>query len=251
MKKIFTQMLENAFQKGGGYFVLIDPDTPRANNLGEYTRELCIAGVDAILVGGSLILDADFANTLQQVKKNSTVPVIIFPGSLQQLSGEADAILYISLISGRNPNSLFGDHVIAAPFIRKLAIEPISTGYMLFESGRTTTAEFMSHTRPLPVNKPEIAMAHALAAQYMGMQIIYLEAGSGADHAIPDEVVQAVYGYVDIPIIVGGGIRNPVEARQKIEAGARFVVTGNVLDDQNDPQLIRDFVRAVHIKEFS
>lgn len=249
--KVFSNLIEIARKKGGGYFILIDPDTRNNQDLKEFVREICDRGVDAILVGGSLIIDADFQRSLAIVKENSTVPIIIFPGSLQQISFDADAILYISLISGRNPNYLFGDHVIAAPYIKKLGIEPISTGYMLFESGRTTTAEFMSNTKPLPVNKPEIAMAHALAAQYMGMSTIYLEAGSGADHSIPDQVVKAVSSYVDIPVITGGGIRTPEDARSKIEAGATFIVTGNVLDDSQNLKLINDFSRAIHIKENS
>ncbi|HCL00213.1 MAG TPA: geranylgeranylglyceryl/heptaprenylglyceryl phosphate synthase [Candidatus Marinimicrobia bacterium] len=249
--KIFNKLKEIVRKKGGGYLVLIDPDTRNNQELKEFVREICDRGVDAILIGGSLIIDGDFQESIRVVKENSSVPIIIFPGSVQQLSFKADAILYISLISGRNPNYLFGDHVIAAPYIKKMGVEPISTGYMLFESGRTTTAEFMSNTRPLPVNKPEIAMAHALAAQYMGMSTIYMEAGSGADRSIPSEIVKAVSHYVDIPVITGGGIRTPEDAHSKIEAGASFVVTGNVLDDSDNLSLINEFARAIHIKENS
>jgi phosphoglycerol geranylgeranyltransferase len=247
--KIFEKLKDTARRKGGGYLVLIDPDTRDSRRLKEFVGEVCNRGVDAILVGGSLIIDADFQQSIRIVKENSTVPIIIFPGSLQQLSTEADAILFISLISGRNPNYLIGEHVVAAPFIKKLGIEPISTGYLLFESGRTTTAEFMSNTKPLPVNKPEIAMAHALAAQYLGMNTVYLEAGSGADHSVPTPVVKAVSEYVDIPVITGGGIRTPEDARAKVEAGATFIVTGNVLDKSDNLGLIDEFVRAIHIKE--
>jgi len=246
---VFNQLLEKARRKGGGYFILIDPDTRPPAEVRAFVREICACGVDAILVGGSLIIGAGFHETLEIVKSESNVPVIIFPGSVAQVSDRADAVLYISLISGRNPNFLFGEHVIAAPAIRKLEIEPISTGYMLFESGRTTTAEFMSNTRPLPVNKPEIAMAHALAAQYMGMSTIYLEAGSGAEHSVPNQVVKAVSSYIDIPVIVGGGIRTPEEARAKIEAGATFIVTGNVFDNDANIALAKEFVRAIHTKE--
>jgi len=248
--KVFKKLTKIAEEKGGGYFVLIDPDTRKDDELKEFIKEICNRGVDAILVGGSLIIDGDFQSSLNLVKEASTVPIIIFPGSLQQLSANADAILYISLISGRNPNYLFGDHVIAAPFIRKMGIEPISTGYMLFESGGTTTAEFISNTKPLPINKPEIAMAHALAAQYMGMDTVYLEAGSGADHSVPTKIVKAVSSYIDIPVITGGGIKTPDDARSKIEAGTTFVVTGNVLDDPENFELIDEFIRAIHIKEF-
>ena len=249
--KVFKKLTRIAEEKGGGYFVLIDPDTRKDDELKEFIKEICNRGVDAILVGGSLIIDGDFQSSLNLVKEASTVPIIIFPGSLQQLSANADAILYISLISGRNPNYLFGDHVIAAPFIRKMGIEPISTGYMLFESGGTTTAEFISNTKPLPINKPEIAMAHALAAQYMGMNTVYLEAGSGADHSVPTKIVKAVSSYVDIPVITGGGIKTPDDARSKVEAGTTFVVTGNVLDDPENFELIDEFIRAIHFKEFS
>ncbi len=248
--KVFKKLTKIAEEKGGGYFVLIDPDTRKDDELKEFIKEICNRGVDAILVGGSLIIDGDFQSSLNLVKEASTVPIIIFPGSLQQLSANADAILYISLISGRNPNYLFGDHVIAAPFIRKMGIEPISTGYMLFESGGTTTAEFISNTKPLPINKPEIAMAHALAAQYMGMDTVYLEAGSGADHSVPTKIVKAVSSYIDIPVITGGGIKTPDDARSKIEAGTTFVVTGNVLDDPENFELIDEFIRAIHFKEF-
>ncbi|MFH1213952.1 MAG: geranylgeranylglyceryl/heptaprenylglyceryl phosphate synthase [Candidatus Neomarinimicrobiota bacterium] len=246
---VFNQLLERARQKGGSYFVLIDPDTRPSAQLPDFVREICACGVDAILVGGSLIIGANFQEALDAVKSASSVPVIIFPGSVAQVSCQADAVLYLSLISGRNPSYLFGELVIAAPVIRKLEIEPISTGYMLFESGRTTTAEFMSNTRPLPINKPEIAMAHALAAQYMGMSTVYLEAGSGADHSVPNQIVKAVSSYVSIPVIVGGGIRTPEDARAKIEAGATFIVTGNVFDEKSNLSLMKEFVRAVHVKE--
>lgn len=249
--KVFEILKSAAVKRGGVYLVLIDPDTRKGTELQDFVEEVCTQGADAILVGGSLILDAGFQNTIDLVRKHSSLPVIIFPGSVQQLSPQADAVLYLSLISGRNPYYLFGEHVIAAPVIRKLGIEPISTGYMLFESGRTTTAEFMSNTRPLPVSKPEIAMAHALAAQYMGMQTVYLEAGSGADRSIPSSLVQAVCGYIDIPVIVGGGIRTPDDARSKIEAGATFIVTGNIYDNSDNIKLLSEFARAVHIKESS
>ncbi len=249
--KIFENLKSIADKKGGAYFVLIDPDTRKGSELKDFIQEISCQGADAILVGGSLIIDMDFQNSMKIVKENSKLPIIIFPGSVQQLSYDADAILYLSLISGRNPNYLFGEHVIAAPFIKKMGIEPISTGYMLFESGSTTTAEFMSNTKPLPVNKPEIAMAHALAAQYMGFSTVYMEAGSGALRSIPNQVVKAVSSYIDIPVIVGGGIRTPEEARLKSEAGATFIVTGNIYDNSENIKLINEFARAVHIKENS
>ncbi len=246
---VFAQLLTQARQKGGSFWVLIDPDARQDHQLAHFVKMICQQQVDAILVGGSLILGAYFQEALRTVRANSTVPVILFPGSVSQVTNKADAVLFISLISGRNPAFLFGEHVIAAPIIRELGIEPISTGYMLFESGRTTTAEFMSNTRPLPINKPEIAMAHALAAQYLGMSTVYLEAGSGADRPVPNEIVRAVSQYVQIPLIVGGGIRTPEEARAKVEAGATFVVTGNVLEDDSQLEKVAEFARAIHCRE--
>lgn len=247
--KLFDRLIAQAEVKGGGYFVLIDPDTRDDKELTDFVKEVGSRGVDAFLVGGSLIVGSDFQKAVALVKSVSPIPVIIFPGSIHQVSPDADAILFLSVISGRNPQYLFGEHVIASPAIRKIGIEPISTGYMLFESGRTTTAEFMSNTRPLPMHKPEIAMAHALAAQYMGIKTVYLEAGSGADKPVDTRVVKAVSSYVDIPVITGGGIRTPEVAREKVEAGATFIVTGNLFDDDKNVAQVDDFVRAIHRKE--
>ncbi|MBN2281175.1 MAG: geranylgeranylglyceryl/heptaprenylglyceryl phosphate synthase [Candidatus Marinimicrobia bacterium] len=246
---IFKQLTEISRKRGTGYIVLIDPDTRDEKGLISFVEKLNEADVDAIFIGGSLLVDGEFHKCIDIVKEHSTIPVIIFPGSVQQISPKADAILFLSIISGRNPQYLFGDHVIAAPAIYKAGIEPISTGYMLFDSGRTTTAEFITNTKPLPPHKPEIAMAHALAAQFMGMSTVYLEAGSGADNPVPDAVIKAVSSFVDIPVIVGGGIKTPEAAAAKARAGASFIVTGNVLDKFDDPNIIKKFSQAIHWKE--
>ena len=246
---IFKQLTEISKKRGAAYIVLIDPDTRDEQSLRNFVHKLNEADVDAIFIGGSLLMDGEFQHCIKVVKAASNIPVIIFPGSVQQISSAADAILFLSIISGRNPQYLFGDHVIAAPAIRKQKVEPIATGYMLFDSGRTTTAEFISNTKPLPTHKPEIAMAHALAAQYLGMSTVYLEAGSGADNPVPDAVVKGVSNYVNIPVIVGGGIKSPEVAAQKVKAGASFIVTGNVLNDTNDPDIIKKFSKAIHWKE--
>lgn len=232
--------------RGAGYFVLIDPDAKEAEALADFTERICESDADGILVGGSLLIHAQYDEKVAIISAHSSLPVILFPGSLRQLSGHADAVLFLSLISGRNPNYLINDQVLGAPLIKRLELEPISTGYMLFESGQTTTAQFMSNTRPIPVEKPDIAMAHALAAQYLGMQMIYLEAGSGAENPVPREIIESVAGYIDIPMIVGGGIRDPETAKQRVEAGASFIVTGNVLEKSGNEHLIREFADAVH-----
>lgn len=233
-------------QKGAAYLVLIDPDKTSDENLGKFVRQCELSGVDAFLAGGSLITTNRLKNTVEIIKQNSSLPVILFPGSESQITSSADAILFISLISGRNADHLIGKHVLAAPLIKEMDIEPISTGYMLIESGKQTTAEYMSGSSPIPRNKPEIAAATALAGEYLGMKFIYLEGGSGADHSVPNEMVKLVSETVSIPVIVGGGIRDSRTARQKVQNGAKVIITGNYFEDETKWVLIKEFAEAVH-----
>ncbi|TDI85738.1 MAG: geranylgeranylglyceryl/heptaprenylglyceryl phosphate synthase [Caldithrix sp.] len=232
--------------KGAGYFVLIDPDKWQPDELVKLAVQASEDGADAILVGGSLVLSASFDELVKKIKHQIEVPLIIFPGSQTQVSKYADAIFFLSLISGRNPTYLIGEQVRAAPAIKAHRIEAISVGYMLIESGSTTSAEFMSNTQPIPRDKPDIAKATAMAAEFMGMKLVYLEAGSGAQRSVSNELISGVKKYVSIPLIVGGGIRTPEEARQKVAAGASFVVTGNVLEKKGNNGLIKEFAEAVH-----
>ncbi|MCB0834525.1 MAG: geranylgeranylglyceryl/heptaprenylglyceryl phosphate synthase [Bacteroidetes bacterium] len=245
---IFDRLIAARNQKGSAYLVLIDPDrTSEADMLS--TVEHCVdAGVDGILVGSSLLISNRFNNTIQAIKKEFSIPVIIFPGSTIQLSEHADAVLFLSLISGRNPEFLIGTQVLGAPIVKKMGLEAISTGYMLIESGKSTSAEFMSNSKPIPRDKSDIAVAHALAAEYLGMKCVYLEAGSGAIQSVPEDMIEAVTGYTSTPVIVGGGIRTPEDARKKVEAGASFVVTGNVLESKDQLVLIKELASAVHWK---
>jgi len=247
--KVFDQLLTIKKKMGAGYLVLIDPDKQDVNTAIQLAKTCESAGVDALLVGGSLLLANVFDETVKGIKENCSLPVIIFPGSTKQISRYADAVLFLSLISGRNPESLIGSQVIAAPIIKSISIEPISTGYMFIESGTVTSALFMSDTRPIPREKPDIAAAHALAAQYLGMRCVYLEAGSGAKHSVPNKVVSAVARYSSIPIICGGGIRTPDEAREKVLAGASFIVTGTIIEKDSNPALIKAFADAVHVND--
>jgi phosphoglycerol geranylgeranyltransferase len=233
-------------QYGAGYFILLDPDKNNKEQLPSLVREATEAGIDAFLVGGSLMSTDEFEKQLSMIRQNTTVPVVIFPGSIMQVSTVADAILFLVLISGRNPEHLIGNQVIAAPIIKRSGLEPISTGYMLIEAGNTTSAEFMSNTKPIPRDKTDIAVAHALAAEIIGMKLIYLDAGSGAKSSVPDEMVRAVATKCSLPLIVGGGIRTPEEARKKVEAGASFVVTGTVTEHKNHGSFIKEFAEAVH-----
>jgi phosphoglycerol geranylgeranyltransferase len=244
-KAVLSKILSNVSAKKASYWVLLDPDDFSPKQGASIARQAQAAGVDALLIGGSLIHTNQFDAFVASVKRAVRLPVILFPGDATQLSGHADALLYLSLISGRNPVNLISEHVKAAPVIKQLGIEPISTAYMLVESGTVTSVEFMSNTRPLPRNKPAIAAAHALAAQYMGMKLIYLEAGSGALHTVPNEMISLVSSVVDIPVIVGGGIRDAKTAVEKIKAGADIIVTGNLLQSKGGLAVMKEIAAAV------
>lgn len=227
-------------------YLLLDPDNTDAARIAAAVRRAHAAGVDGFLVGGSLSAYADLREALAAARGETDKPVLIFPGGVHHITPGADGILALSLVSGRNPDTLIGQHVIAAPIIRRLGLEAVATAYMLVESGPATSAEFMSGTRPLPRHKPDIAAAHAMAAEMLGFSLIYLEAGSGAAASVPVEMVRAVTSVTDIPVAVGGGIRTPEEAAGKIRAGATLVIVGNHFEDTNRLDELGDFARAVH-----
>jgi putative glycerol-1-phosphate prenyltransferase len=245
---VYEYLLQKIKKQGAAYLVLIDPDKIKGKKLSKFVSTCCKSGVDALLFGGSLVIDGALEARLETIKKSTTVPIIIFPGSVNQITPNADAILFLSLISGRNAEHLIGKHVVAAPFLKRLALEPIATGYILVESGKRTTAEYMSGSQPIPRNKPEIAAATALAGQYLGMKLIYLEAGSGAELSVPVEMVKTVSGYLDVPLIVGGGIRSPEQVSDLVQAGAKIIVTGNFFENESEWGNIRKFAKAAHFK---
>ena len=227
------------------YLVLIDPEGCNIEKSVKLVCEVERAGADAILLGGSL-LTTDLHPIAASLKKETSLPIILFPGDSMHLTPHADAILYMSLISGRNPNYLIGEQVKAAPWIQRYALEPIPTGYILIDGGNRTTVEFMSGTTPIPRDKPDIVGPHALAAQYLGMQLIYLEAGSGAELPVPDDMIKTVKSHIEIPLIVGGGIRTPEIAVEKVRAGADFIVTGNIIENSGSYDLMKRFADAIH-----
>lgn len=247
--KIYNYLQDIINSKGAAYLVLLDPDKITGDRLPVFVKHCEKNGVDAFLMGGSLMLNNNFESFIKKVKENSKLPAIIFPGSIHQISNAADAIFYLSVISGRNPEHLIGKHVLAAPLIKEAGIEPISTGYILVESGVTTTAQYMSGSLPIPRDKPEIVVATALAAEYLGMRLIYLEAGSGAESTVPDEMIKKVTASCRTPVIVGGGIKTPAVARRKIENGAKIIVTGNLFENENNWDLVKDFAEAIHINK--
>jgi len=247
--KVYNHLLSIRKKKGAGYIVLIDPDKKSENGLAGKVKKINNSGVDAILVGGSLMMDGLCSDRVAQIKSLAEIPVIFFPGGISQLNSHYDAILFMSIISGRNPHYLIGEQVIAAPIVKDLGIEVIPTGYLLLDGGSDSTVQFMSGTAPIPMDKPDISIAHALAAQYLGKKLIYLEAGSGAKQAVPNELIKEVVEHVDIPLIVGGGIRTPEAAREKVKAGASFVVTGTIIEENNNGDMLKKFAEAVHVNE--
>ncbi|NOZ03231.1 MAG: geranylgeranylglyceryl/heptaprenylglyceryl phosphate synthase [FCB group bacterium] len=251
MKKneIYRYLLDVRDQKGAGYIVLIDPDRKNDNSLDARVETANHAGVDALFVGGSLMMDGKYHQRVARIKALAEMPVIFFPGGVNQLNEHYDAMLFMSVLSGRNPHYLIGEQAIAAPIVHDLGIETIPTGYLLIDGGARSTVEFMSGTRPIPMNRPDIVVAHSLAAQYFGMKMIYLEAGSGAKTPVTTAIIEAVNDKVDVPIIVGGGLREPAQAKERVEAGADFIVTGTIIEETGGSGLMSAFAEAVHSKE--
>ncbi|KPJ48544.1 MAG: geranylgeranylglyceryl phosphate synthase [candidate division Zixibacteria bacterium DG_27] len=247
--KLFNHLQKILSRRGAGFFVLLDPDRASTRKLASSAASAIEAGADGILVGSSILLTDNFDRGVKTIKKAvGETPVIIFPGNVNMVSRYADGILFLSLVSGRNSNLLIGEHVKAAPLIRKYGIEAIPTGYLIFDSGKMTSVLYMSNSLPIPSDKPDIACAHALAAEYLGMKMLFTDAGSGADSPVPDEVIGAIRDYVSLPIIVGGGIKQPAVAQEKVRAGASFVVIGDVLEKRGSQKLAREFADAIHRK---
>jgi|UniRef100_A0A7C4XB10 putative glycerol-1-phosphate prenyltransferase len=226
-----------------GVIALFDPDRIPDKNIVKLTRFVSDCKVNAILIGSSLLKNEDFDGFVLKVKGSAGCPVILFPGGSHQVSRYADGIFFLSLLSGRNPEFLIGEHVKSVFLIRSYNIEVIPVGYILISSGNYTAVEYISNTRPIPRNKPEIVVAHALAGEYLGMKAIYLEAGSGAEEPVPEKVVKEVKKYISIPLIVGGGIRRCMDAKNLIEAGADFIVMGSIIE--NSPRKFKKIVEFV------
>ena len=219
--------------------VLVDPDKHTEESLQTLCSSINQSKVDFILFGGSLLLKNNFDFTIEYLKQHTKLPVVIFPGSNFQVSDKADAILFLSLVSGRNPEYLIGQHVTAAPLIKASNIEVIPTAYLLIDGGRISSTSYITQTVPIPNDKPDIAVATAIAAEMLGMKLIYLEAGSGAENTVSQEVIKAVKAAVRIPVIVGGGIRTASSAKDIFDAGADIIVVGNSLE--NKPDLLNLF----------
>ncbi len=218
---------------GRKFSLLIDPDKYSVPALIATVYAAEEAGTDFILVGGSMVSER-IDSTLEIIKKHCSLPVILFPGSLLQLSHKADAVLLLSLISGRNPDYLIGNHVLAAPFLKRSRMEIIPTGYILVGDGPVSSVEYISNTRPIPSDKVDLVVATAIAGEQMGNKLIYLESGSGAAQHTSTHLIREVKRNISIPLVVGGGLREPDQVSQVLQAGADMVVVGNAVENNAD-----------------
>jgi len=220
--------------------LLLDPDKVTGASLGKILKTASECRTDFIFAGGSLTFNS-VDNLIYQIKSLSDIPVVLFPGNLLQLSLKADAILLLSLISGRNPELLIGNHVIAAPYLRDIREKLISVGYILVGSGKKTSVEYISQTEAIPAHKPDIVVATALAGEMLGFKMIYLEAGSGADLPVPPGIISEVRKNVHIPIAVGGGLRSPEDISGAFGSGANLIILGNSCETK--PELLAEACR--------
>ncbi len=239
-----TPVLDRLMRRAPGLLVLLDPGRTTLEEASAVARAAEAAGAAGLLVGSSFDGDEGTGALAAAVRAVSTLPLVLFPGSAAQLTPAVDAVLFLSLVSGRNPQYLIEEHVRAVPFFARHPLEAISTAYILVDGGRVTTVESVSQTRPLPADKPEIVAAHAAAARMIGMGVVYLDAGSGATAAVHPSVIAAVRRAVDLPLIVGGGIRGPEQARAARAAGADLVVVGTAVE-RVGPGRIQDLVAAL------
>ncbi|MBP7556179.1 MAG: geranylgeranylglyceryl/heptaprenylglyceryl phosphate synthase [Chitinophagaceae bacterium] len=245
MKSTIYQSLTEKKRLGRKSFaVLIDPDKVNTAVLDELVALATASQVDYFLVGGSLVISNHLDECVQHLKNKCNIPVILFPGSPSQVSRYADALLYLSLISGRNPELLIGQHVVSAPAVRQSGLEIMSTGYIVIDGGAPTTVSYISNAAPVPADKNEIAMCTAMAGEMLGMKLIYMDAGSGARRPITESMIESVARSIHTPLIVGGGITDPEKAYLNCKAGADVIVVGNAIE--KDPALIREMSAAVH-----
>jgi phosphoglycerol geranylgeranyltransferase len=226
------------------FAVLVDPDKATPARLAALLEQMQDARVDYVFVGGSLVVSNRLDETVLYLKKASRLPIILFPGSPSQLSKHADGLLYLSLISGRNPELLIGQHVLSATAVRQSGLEILPTGYMVIDGGAPTTVSYISNTAPLPADKSEIALCTALAGEMLGLKLIYMDAGSGAKRPIAENMIAEVAAAIEIPLIVGGGIKDPEKAYRNARAGADLIVVGNAIEE--DPSVLREMAEAIH-----
>lgn len=240
---IYQHLLQRMKANKPLFALLIDPDKHTPSSLNRSVEAANQAQVDWLLVGGSLVTSR-IDQTIDIIKKQTDIPVILFPGSLLQVSDKADGILFLSLISGRNPDLLIGMQVLSAPILKDSGMEILPTGYILVDTGRCTSVEYISNTKPVPYDKPSLAMATALAGEMLGLRLIYMDAGSGAEKPISQQMIREVRQELNVPLIVGGGLRTANDMRKALEAGADVLVVGTAAEENIDK--LNEFSSLIH-----
>jgi phosphoglycerol geranylgeranyltransferase len=241
---IYNKMYDASINRKKQFAVLIDPDKVSTDALLKTIDLANEVSVDYIFVGGSLVVNDTLVATVDVIKSLTQIPIVLFPGSNKQISRDADALLLLSLISGRNAEWLISQHVEAAMQLRESQLEIIPTGYMLIDGGRETSVTYVSQTKPIPSDKTDIAVSTALAGNLLGMKVIFMDAGSGALKTIPTKMIQAVKSNISLPLIIGGGINTAEKAIKMCNAGADIIVVGNAIE--KDVNLMKDISKALH-----
>ena len=244
LMNIYNNIIENKKANKKSFALLIDPDKQDEKQLISIIEKAKNAKTDYFFVGGSLLTHDSLDTCLNTLKEYSNIPVVLFPGNAMQVNEKADAILFLSLISGRNAEMLIGKQVITAPMLKQSSLEVLPTGYMLIDSGKPTTVSYMSNTTPIPADKDAVAACTAMAGEMLGLQLIFMDGGSGAKKPISEQMITAVSKSVDAPLIIGGGISNGEKAIANCKAGADIVVVGNAIE--KDKNLIAEIANAVH-----
>tara|TARA_B110000444_G_scaffold75250_1_gene70913 strand:- start:143 stop:880 length:738 start_codon:yes stop_codon:yes gene_type:complete len=241
---IYNQILENKKEGKKSFALLIDPDKQDKSELISVIKKAKQAKTDYFFVGGSLLTNDSLDSCLTTLKENSDIPVVLFPGNAMQVNDKADGILFLSLISGRNAEMLIGRQVITAPILKQSSLEVLPTGYMIIDSGKPTTASYMSNTTPIPAEKNSVAGCTAVAGEMLGLKLIFMDGGSGAQNPISEEMISEVSKSVNTPLIIGGGISSGEKAAANCKAGADIIVVGNAIE--KDETLIIEIASAIH-----
>jgi phosphoglycerol geranylgeranyltransferase len=245
MGKVESYILQKIASKGSIHFTLIDPDKVQPSQAVQIAAKLETLGTSAIMIGGSTVVSvSQLDEVVKKVQKTVQIPVILFPNHITGISQYADAILFMSLLNSDNPLFISGIQALGAPLIKRYDLETLPLGYIIIDSG--STAAYIGQARALPRDKPEIAASFALAAQYLGMRFVYLEAGSGAKNPVPYEMISYVKDVIDIPLIVGGGIKTGEVAQNIVKSGADVIVTGTIIEYMQQEQDISSIIAAIH-----
>ncbi len=242
--QIYSFLTKSVKEGNKRFAVLIDPDKYTPEQLKKLIKISQKSEVDFFFFGGSLLTRDQQDLFIRLIKESCDIPVVLFPGNHFQINIKADGILFLSLISGRNPELLIGKHVVAAPYLKASKLQVISTGYMLIDGGNRTTVAYMSNTDPIPAEKSEIAVCTALAGELLGLRLLYLDAGSGATNPVPLNMIKQVKKFTTLPLVIGGGIRTPSQASGACESGADVIVVGNAIEE--DIKLVPKLSEAIH-----